>query len=242
MRTLTSDRIPESSPEPMATEPRPAPSPGHVDVGARAASRARGLRRLSRTLVAILTVVLGILAARSSLADHYTIPSGSMLPTIKIGDRVAVNKLAYGLRVPFTDWVVVGGSGPASGDVIILESPEDGTVLIKRVVAVPGDFVAVRDGQVFLNGRFAAIEREAEGLVEALGSARHPVDLDYGGGPDFGPVEIPQGQYLVLGDNRGESRDGRIFGLVPRRAVLGKAMAVYYRDSADWPSLVWKEL
>lgn len=208
----------------------------------KAGSSARGLQRAVRTLLTVATVVVGILAARSSLADHYTIPSGSMLPTIHVGDRVAVNKSAYGLRVPFTDWKVVDGAGPRRGDVVILESPEDGTVLIKRVVGLPGDRVAVHQGQVQLDGRWVPIALGEEGLVEALGPRPHPVGLDAGGGPDFGPVTVPDGHYLVLGDNRGESRDGRSFGFVPRSAVLGKAVAVYHRDGAPWPSLIWKEL
>jgi signal peptidase I len=163
-----------------------------------------------------LTVFAGIaLTARASFADHYRVPSGSMEPTVHVGDHIIVAKAAYGLRVPLTEsWVVRYGE-PARGQVVVLDSPADGTVLLKRVVAIAGDVVEVRDGRVRLGGREVS---------EPWAS------MAMGGGPDFGPVRVPAGKMLVLGDNRGNSRDGREIGWVDERLVLGRAFAVVSRD------------
>lgn len=171
-----------------------------------------------------------VLTARASFADHYVVPSGSMEPTVHVGDRIFVNKLAYGLRVPLTDVYVVDANGPARGDVVVLTSPEDGRVLLKRVVALPGDRVRVEDGAVEIDGVSAPIARDAGAATETLGDASHQLELSHGGGPDFGPVTVPADHYLVLGDARGNSQDGRYFGFVAKSAILGKAAAVTMRD------------
>jgi signal peptidase I len=151
-----------------------------------------------------------------------------MLPTVSVGDRVVVDKRAYGLRIPFTEVTLVEGAAPAPGDVVVLLSPVDGATLLKRVVAGPGDLVEVRGGRIFLDGEEVGVLDTTAGLVEALGGRPHLVRLDRGGGPGFGPVRIHEGSYLVMGDNRGDSHDGRIFGLVRRDAVRGRALAVYW--------------
>jgi signal peptidase I len=183
-----------------------------------------------------IAAVLVVLVARSSLADHYEVPSGSMLPTVRIGDHVLVSKLAYGLRAPFIGYLDQFG-GPNRADVVVLESPESGIVLLKRVIAIPGDKVAVRDGKLWLNDREVAVEADHGELRELLGHA-HSISLSEGGGPDFGPTTLPPDKYLVLGDNRGDSRDGRFFGLVDRRAIFGRAFRIYWREGRPaWRSL-----
>jgi len=183
-----------------------------------------------RQIATIVVAVAVALAARSSLADHYVVPSGSMLPTVHEGDRIVVNKLAYGFRLPFTRLFLIEGHGPNRGDVVVLLSPESGIVLLKRVVACPGDTIEVVGGHLVINGRRLPVTDHDGQLMEELGGSLHPVRLTRGGGPDFGPEVIPAGRYLVLGDNRGDSRDGRIFGLVERNAILGQAIASYYRS------------
>ena len=183
-----------------------------------------------------ISAVLVVLVARSSLADHYEVPSGSMLPTVRIGDHVLVNKLAYGIRAPFIGFVDQF-DGPRRADVVVLESPENGIVLLKRVIAVPGDNIAVQGGRLWLNGKDVAVVRDHGELSELLDQA-HPISLDEGGGPNFGPITIPAGKYLVLGDNRGDSRDGRYFGLVDRRAIFGRALRIYWRDGRP----AWEKL
>jgi signal peptidase I len=197
-----------------------------------------GRRRLSRVLriPAWIAVVLIVLGARSSLADHYEVPSGSMLPTVRIGDHVLVSKLAYGIRAPFVGYLDQF-HGPNRADVVVLESPENGIVLLKRVIAVPGDTIAVRSGRLWLNGQEIAVEADHGELRELLGHV-HTISLDEGGGPNFGPATMPAGKYLVLGDNRGDSRDGRFFGLVNRSAIFGRALRIYWRNGKPaWQSL-----
>src|SRR5580698_4669975 len=100
-------------------------------------------RSLPRDLVSILAAAAVVLVARASFADHYRVPSGSMEPTVVVGDQICVNKAAYGLRIPGSETYVLSGEGPSRGDVVVLSSPADGEVLLKRVVAVPGDVVQV---------------------------------------------------------------------------------------------------
>jgi signal peptidase I len=185
---------------------------------------------LRRELVTILVAAAGVFTARASLADHYVVPTGSMIPTVEPKDRIFVDKLAYGLRVPGVDAYAVSFADPSRGDVVVLTSPEDAIVLLKRVVAVPGDRVRVVGGSLELNGVKVPVTLHGSALYEQLGASPHAVRLDHGGGPDFGPVTIPADRFLVMGDNRGDSHDGRMFGLVARRAILGRAEGVFMRS------------
>jgi signal peptidase I len=206
-------------------------SRSHVDGGK---GRARRIR--NEVLQVVLLAVL-ILAARSSLADHYVIPSGSMEYTLLVGDHVFVDKLAYGARIPFTGWELAAGEAPARGEVVIFDSPADGTRLIKRIVAVGGDEVSLRAGELYVNGQSARDDERED--VEVLGDHVAMLNLHYGGGTDLVPMRIPDGKVLVLGDSRGNSRDGRVFGLIDTDVIYGKATGVIYRRGEG---LVWKAL
>ena len=181
--------------------------------------------RWLRNNLGFLLFLLGMFAARSSLADHYHVPSGSMERTLFPGDRVVVDKRAYGWRVPFTLSRVVAGDAPARGDVIVFDAPDDGTRLIKRVVAVGGDLLEVREGRVFIDGRL----QDHQAVVE----------LRLGGGPDVGRVRVPEGHVFVMGDFRGNSRDSRAFGFVKEAAIYARAQRVYYRAGEGF---TWKPL
>lgn len=194
------------------------------------------LRKFAGELVPMLIVSLVVMAARSSLADHYVIPSGSMEYTLAIGDHVFVDKLAYGVRLPFTNFEISPGRPPQRGEVIIFDSPEDGTRLIKRVVAVGGDRVSMVAGTLRIDGSSL---RDSSGDIERFGDHAARLNLDYGGGPDIAPSIVPDGELLVVGDARGNSRDGRYFGLVPETIAYGKAVSVIYRKGEG---LVWKDL
>lgn len=191
--------------------------------------------RFLEYLPVLLAAVL-LLAARSSLADHYVVPSGSMEPTLKPGDRVLVDKRAYGLRVPFTGLEVTRGERVGRGEVVIFDSPDDGVRLIKRVVAVGGDEVEVRHGHVFVNG--GPVEGPTPD-TESYGDRPVRLDLSLGGGPDLAPTRVPEGRLLMLGDARGNSRDGRWFGLVREDDVYAHALGVYFRSGEG---LVWRPL
>ena len=194
-------------------------------------------RTIARDWLPTLLLLGLILVARSTLADHYHVPSGSMEPNLVPGDHVVVNKAAYGLRIPFSKTVIALQEAPQPGEVVIFDSPEDGVRLIKRVVAVGGDQVAVRSGRVWING---------EPLVDPRAPARERygerdvwLRLDHGGGPDLVEGRVPEGHVLVLGDHRGNSRDGRFFGTVPVSELYGRAQGVFWRRSTGptWESL-----
>jgi len=212
------------------TEPTPTPEPS--------SSRKRTFQEiLGLALAATL-----LLSARSSLADHYKVPTGSMEPTVLPGDYIFVAKAAYGLRVPFTRAEIVDRGSPQPGDVVVLDSPVDGTTLLKRVIGVGGDKIEVKGGRIVVDGTMAPVHRSVlkgdKQMLEQLGDVSHPIELRNGGGPDWGPRLVPKGKVLVMGDHRGNSLDGRIFGLVEEDSVRGKAKAVYLRD---W-DLGWRPL
>lgn len=181
--------------------------------------------RWLRQNLGFLLFMLGLLIARSSFADHYVVPSGSMEKTLHPGDRVFVDKRAYGLRVPFTLARIMPGDAPARGDVVVFDAPDDGTRLIKRIVAVGGDVLEVRDGHALVNG-VAHDEKAA-------------LELRMGGGPDIGPLRVPEGHVFVMGDFRGNSRDSRFFGFVREDRIYAKAERVYYRSGNGF---VWLPL
>ena len=192
--------------------------------------------RIAREIGSISILVVAVLAARSTFADHYHVPSGSMEPTLVAGDRVVVDKRAFGLRVPFTQLHLTAGGPVARGDVVIFDSPRDGTRLIKRIVAVGGDLVDIHDGHLSINGVPQATAGDDD--IELIGDRTVRLNLDHGGGPNFRQL-IPPGKLLAVGDHRGNSLDGRIFGLVDQGAVYGRAIAVYYRSGSGF---VWKKL
>jgi signal peptidase I len=176
--------------------------------------------------------VLLLTIARSSFANHYQVPSGSMEPTLMPGDRIAVNMMAYGVRIPFTDVELIDRGEPQRGDVVVFKSPADGTRLIKRVVAVGGDTVALIDGRLWIDGEpLHSVDADD---VEYFGARAVHLNLRDGGGPDIDNGKIPDGMALVLGDHRGNSADGRFFGLVPMKSLYGRAAAVYYRSGAGF--------
>ena len=185
------------------------------------------LRRIGREAGNFLLLLLGLMAARSTLADHYYVPSGSMEPTLVPGDRVVVDKMAYGLRVPFTQIQILEGAAVTRGEVAIFDSPRDGTRLIKRIVAIGGDEVVVSNGRLLINGHVMARLDDLD--TEVFGERIVRLNMADGGGPDF-VVSIPAGKLLAMGDHRGNSLDGRIFGLIEERSVYGRAIAVYFRN------------
>lgn len=190
---------------------------------------------LRREALPLAVMLLLLCAARDTLANHYQVPRGSMQPTLQPGDRVAVDMRAYGVRLPFTGLQLLATGTPQRGDVAVFDSPADGTRLIKRVVAVGGDHVALQAGYLSINGHLlrAGIAREVfEGKPVQL-------DLDAGGGPDIPGFTLPAGKLLVMGDHRGNSFDGRFFGLVDTDKVYGKALAVYWRrgEGPEWQRL-----
>jgi len=191
-------------------------------------------------LISLAVVLAAVTAARSSLADHYYVPSGSMEYSLMPGDRVIVNKMSYGLRIPLTKIDIFGSSTPERGEIAVFDSPEDGTTrLIKRIVAIGGDRVSVVNGQLSINGEPLG-DRSIEhfGEREALLNLTTQRTYNQGGGPNFEAV-VPPGMVLAMGDHRGNSNDGRKFGFIDERELFGRAVAIYYRrgDGFTWKPL-----
>lgn len=177
-------------------------------------------------------IFLALMAVfRSAVADWNPVPTGSMLPTIQEGDVLGTDKLAYDLRVPFTHVSLHRFADPQRGDVVIFDSKRADTRLVKRVIGLPGDTVAMRDNVIILNGRPLAYDspRRTAGTtewVEHLEGRPHVTrrsDASYHPLRNFGPVVVPRGHYLMLGDNRDNSADSRVYGFVPREEIVGRA-------------------
>jgi signal peptidase I len=191
---------------------------------------------LRTELPQMFLIVVAVFAARSSLADHYYVPSGSMEYTLLPGDRVLVNKAAYGVRLPFTNIALTHGEPVARGDIVIFDSPGDGTRLIKRVVGVGGDTIRLVDGRLTVNGRPLSADT---GRIEVFGDHVAALNLEDGGGPDIPGMRVPAGSVLAIGDHRGSSLDGRYFGLVPAGEIYGRAIGVYRRRDEGF---TWRPL
>lgn len=171
---------------------------------------------------AVVVAVLLALFVRTFVVQAFKIPSGSMLPTLQIGDHLLVNKFSYGVRLPVTGAELISRQGPEHGDVVVFRFPRDRSLdYIKRVVAVGGDTIEVRDKQVFLNGKRVDNPHAHFTNPDIMNAAAGPRD-------NFGPVTVPEGKIFVMGDNRDNSYDSRFWGFVDLQDVLGKAFIIYW--------------
>lgn len=195
------------------------------------------IQKIARDWIPSLVLITLLLVARSTLADHYHVPSGSMENALIPGDHVLVNKSAYGLRVPFTKTVFALKTEPQRGEVVVLDSPDGDVRLIKRVAAVGGDHVVLRNGRLIINGE--SLAQAGQPYTEWFGDRAVTLNLDAGGGPDIAGMTVPQGHVLLLGDHRGASRDGRYFGTVPASELYGRASRVFWRSSEG---MTWRAL
>ena len=192
--------------------------------------------RANKGFVAFL-VLFGIF--RTAVADWNPIPSASMRPNLLEGDVVFVNRLAYDAKIPLTNVSVARLGDPQRGDIVTFSSPKDGTRLIKRIAALPGDTIEMRGERLLINGKPAdytvlgnGIEKvEPLGDLTALQLKERSGDVTYriqvlpqvSAMRDFGPVTVPADRFLMLGDNRDNSGDSRVFGTVPRELLIGRA-------------------
>lgn len=184
-------------------------------------------------------VIAVVLVLRSFIAEPFRIPSGSMIPTLRVGDFILVNKFAYGLRDPVFHYRFLGDSRPQRGDIAVFRFPQDPSVdYIKRIVAVPGDTVAYRNKVLYING--VAASQQPEGvyalpgqgqrhrLIENLSGVEHAIivnpELRGGDVPEF---ILPAGQYFGMGDNRDGSSDSRVWGTIPEANLVGRAFMIW---------------
>ena len=158
---------------------------------------------------------------RTFVVQAFKIPSGSMLPTLQIGDHLLVNKFIYGVRIPLVGGRLLAVHQPQRGDVIVFIYPKDRSKdFIKRVVGLPGERVEIIDKAVFIDGK----------RIEDSHAFQEPADPrhDYRPRDNFGPYTVPDDSVFVLGDNRDHSHDSRFWGSVPIRDILGKAFVLYW--------------
>jgi signal peptidase I len=207
----------------------------------------------SRSLFPVLLIVL---LFRSFLFEPFKIPSGSMIPTLLVGDFIVVNKFAYGLRLPVLNTKIVPISEPERGEVVVFRYPLDpGVNFIKRLVGLPGDMITYRDKQLYVNGDLVAHadtqpylsnevkcttpERDAMRVNETLGEHGHDILLHGSTFSRNGQWEVPAGHYFMMGDNRDRSNDSRMWGFVPEENLVGRAVGIWLnfdfeKGCADW--------
>lgn len=192
---------------------------------------------------AFFPVILIVFVLRSFIVEPFRIPSGSMLPSLLIGDFILVNKFSYGIRLPVINKKIIDIGTPKRGDVMVFRFPRDESVnYIKRVVAVPGDRIVYEGKKLYVNGQLVpqtpgssyAVQQDGEILYEAaryterLDGVEHDILLSPR--PDHGTVDrvVPPGHYFVMGDNRDHSNDSRYWGLVSERHLVGKAFLIWF--------------
>lgn len=191
----------------------------------------------------ILVALILVTSFKSAVADWNIVPTGSMKPSILEGDRIFVNKLAYDLKIPYTTLHIAEWGDPQRGDIVVFYSPADGRRLVKRVIGIPGDYIAMRNNQLIINGEkikyepinylkkndpSLRLDANQYSFIENLCGTRHPVMItrQLPSFRSFGPVTIPKDQYFMMGDNRDNSADSRYSGFVDRSRIVGQGTTI----------------
>ena len=182
------------------------------------AAKSRTREYVESLLIAVLLAFL----VRSFVVEAFTIPSGSMEPTLLVGDYLLVNRLSYVMKVPFTDMVLLNVGEPKRGDTIVFRYPADHSKdFIKRVIAKEGDTIEIRDKVVYVNGL-----RVEDGYARFADHYIIPGNLSER--DNFGPVTVPKDSYFAMGDNRDNSLDSRFWGFVKKDELVGRAVILYF--------------
>lgn len=188
--------------------------------------------RLRENVEAILVAVVIALFIRTFVVQAFKIPSGSMKPTLQVGDHILVNKFIYGVRIPYLNTVLLPVKTPERGDIVVFKYPLDPKKdFIKRVIGLPGDTVEIRDKALYVN---------RERLKKDFGVYTDPHMTKQR--DNLGPITVPPEALFVMGDNRDESYDSRFWGFVPQRDVSGKAFIVYWSWDGDHFRIRWNRL
>ena len=202
-------------------------------------------------------VILAVLLLRSFLVEPFRIPSGSMMPTLLVGDFILVNKYTYGIRLPVLNKKVVELGSPQRGDVVVFRFPKDPSVdYIKRVVGVPGDHIVYRDKTLFINGEQipqlpggsyigtgSGLSMSGASLrQEILGGVEHDILVVPRQRGVSSDVIVPEGHYFVMGDNRDNSNDSRYWGFVPDQNLVGKAFMIWMNWDSAGDGVAWNRI
>jgi signal peptidase I len=217
--------------------------------------------KIKKEILSYIFIFLGVFGFKSTFFEPNHIPSGSMLPTMSIGDFILVKKFAYGFKVPFSEWFgdpvyLTEFTPPKRGDIMVFEYPKDRSILfVKRLIGLPGDEIEVYDNRVYINGKeleqkAVSDSKELRELYDDNKMVR--LDLDFfkvnlgdmthykaynKSHPhhlDQGKLKIPAGHYFMMGDNRDFSSDSRVWGLVPENHIRGKALFVWFNMVYPW--------
>jgi len=189
--------------------------------------------KLRENIEAILIAVVLALFIRTFVVQAFKIPSGSMQPTLQIGDHILVNKFIYGVKLPYLRTTIIPLGEPERGDIIVFEYPkEPDKDYIKRVIGLPGDTVAIHSKQVFINGKPLNTKYGVHTDSNMVPSGVTPRD-------NFGPTTVPGDSYFVMGDNRDNSYDSRFWGFVDESAIKGEAFIIYWSWDSDDFDVRW---
>jgi signal peptidase I len=210
---------------------------------------------------AFFPVILIVFLIRSFLAEPFRIPSGSMLPSLYIGDFILVNKFAYGIRLPVANIKILGIDGPKRGQVVVFRFPGDPSVnYIKRVVGIPGDRIVYKDKRLYINGTLmeqqegsylppgGEFSSEVLRLTENLDGVKHAILTTARQDMPLPEIVVPEGKYFVMGDNRDHSNDSRYWGFVPDQNLVGKAFFIWFswdmssQEKWFWQRIVWNRV
>lgn len=230
-------------------------------------TREQALKKNKQTLIveyarAFFPVILIVFLLRSFLVEPFKIPSGSMYPSLYIGDYILVNKYAYGIRLPIIHYKLVDIDSPRRGEVAVFRYPvNESDNYIKRIVGLPGDRIMYKNKQIYVNGDPMPLEsatpyelRHGEGVVEkftrrmeTLGDIRHAMITTDRPDPEPYEIVVQPGHYFVMGDNRDNSNDSRNWGLVPEANLVGRAFFIWFSlNEADgqwfWRRIVWERI
>jgi signal peptidase I len=185
---------------------------------------------------AIILAIVIALFIRTFVIQAYKIPSGSMKPTLQIGDHILVSKFNYGIKLPFLRTTLIPVGAPQRGDIVVFIYPEDRSKdFIKRLIGIPGDTIEIRNKKIFINGLPYSDKHGVYVDNFVIPGAVQPRD-------NFGPVTVPEGSLFVMGDNRDESYDSRFWGFVSEKDVLGKALIIYWSWNQEEHWIRWSRI
>ncbi|MFB3926340.1 MAG: signal peptidase I [Syntrophales bacterium] len=185
---------------------------------------------------AIIIAILIAFFIRTFVVQAFKIPSGSMKPTLQVGDHILVNKFIYGVKVPFVRSTLIPISDPKRGDIVVFIFPQDRSKdFIKRVIGVGGDTVEIKNKELFVNGKPYKDSHGVYADQVVYPGSMQPRD-------NFGPIRVPEGTIFVMGDNRDQSYDSRFWGAVDLKDVMGKAFIIYWSWNGEDHSVRWSRI